>query len=146
MSALKHMAQLAKSHHASQHDHAPDQSMRYPALLHRVGQLSLLPGHSSRVLHALPQLFHKLAAVEAVKMSSWPVALCQVKQEQAKLPHIGLGHDKVEAVVQEASGSLWGLKANCTPAGQLSHLILCTAYVQLICGLDNDPDLPFWVY
>ena len=137
MSALKHMAQLAKSQHATQHNHAPGQSMHYLALMHCVGQ----PGSSGEpfalalfwVLHALPQLLHKLAAVEAVKVSSWPVALCQVKQEQAKLPHIRLGHDKVEAVVQEASGSLWGLQANCTPAEQLSHLMPCTTGKQLIC-------------
>lgn len=32
------MAELAKSQHASQHDHAPGQSMHYLALLHLVGQ------------------------------------------------------------------------------------------------------------
>ena len=66
-------------------------------------------------------------------MSSWPAALCQVKQEQAKLPNVALGHDKVNTAVQEASGSLWGLQADCTPAEQLSHLGSCTTYVQLIC-------------
>ncbi len=32
------MAELAKSQHTSQHDHAPDQSMHHLVLLHRVGQ------------------------------------------------------------------------------------------------------------